>query len=169
MKQALLRTALRKDVVGLARLSVIILAVFLLLLEFGYRADASTNALLDQLSYGLVIGATFVMFGSLLRTNLRKEHLRKAELAWFVAALVLILVEPLGLKTLVTEGRWPNLIFLFLFVFIELSRLEIGRNSALFNPALLFTTSFILVIAIGAALLMLPNATTRPMALVDAV
>ena len=169
MKQALLRTALRKEVVGLARLTVIILAVFLLLLEFGYRADASTSALLDQLCYGLVIGATFVMFGSLLRTSLRKEHLRKAELAWFIAAVVLILVEPLGVKTLITEGRWPNLIFLFLFVFIELSRLEIGRNSTLFNPALLFTTSFVLVIAIGAALLMLPKATTRPMALVDAV
>lgn len=169
MKQALLRTALRKEVVGLARLTVIILAVFLLLLEFGYRADASTSALLDQLSYGLVIGATFVMFGSLLRTSLRKEHLRKAELVWFIAAVVLILVEPLGVKTLITDGRWPNLIFLFLFVFIELSRLEIGRNSTLFNPALLFTTSFVLVIAIGAALLMLPKATTRPMALVDAV
>lgn len=169
MKQALLRTALRKEVVGLARLTVIILAVFLLLLEFGYRADASTSALLDQLSYGLVIGATFVMFGSLLRTSLRKDHLRKAELAWFIAAVVLILVEPLGVKTLITDGRWPNLIFLFLFVFIELSRLEIGRNSTLFNPALLFTTSFVLVIAIGAALLMLPKATTRPMALVDAV
>ena len=169
MKQALLRTVLRKEVVGLARLLVIILSVFLLLLEFGYRADAATNALLDQLSYGLVIGATFVMLGSLLRTNLRNEHLRKAELVWFVAALILIVVEPIGVKTLLTEGRWPNLTFLFLFVFIELSRLEIGRNSVLFNPALLFTSSFILVITIGAALLMLPNATTRPIALVDAV
>jgi len=169
MKQALLRSVLRKEVVGLARLLVIILAVFLLLLEFGYRADAATNSLLDQLSYGLVIGATFVMLGSLLRTSLRKERLRKAELVWFIAAVILIVVEPLGLKTTMTEGRWPNLVFLFLFVFIELSRLEIGRNSVLFNPALLFTSSFILVIAIGSALLMLPNATTRPIALVDAV
>ncbi len=169
MKQTLLRTALRKEVVGLARLTVIILAVFLLLLEFGYQADPATSALLNQLSYGLVIAAAFVTLGSLLRTNLRRIPLRKAELAWFMAALLLILSKPLGLHHLVVHERWPYLLFLGLFVFIEFSRLEIGRNSVLFNPALLFTTSFFLIIAIGAALFMLPNATTRTMSMVDAV
>ena len=169
MKQTLLRTLLRKEVVGLARLTVIILAVFLVLLEFGYQADTSTNALLDQLSYGLVIAAAFVMLGSVLRTNLRGQGFRKAELAWFIAAVTLILVEPLGLDWIGADQRWPHLIFLCFFVFIELSRLEIGRNSVLFNPALLFTTSFVLIIAIGSALLMLPNASTRSFGLVDAV
>ena len=82
MKYTLLRTVLRKEVVGLARLTVIILAVFLMLLEFGYRADKSTSALLDQLSYGLVIAATFVTLGSLFRTWLRELPLRKAEMFW---------------------------------------------------------------------------------------
>lgn len=169
MRQTLLRTVLRKEVVGLARFTVIILSIFLFLLEFGYRADAATSDLLDQLSYGLVAAASFVTFSSLSRTYLRGMHLRKAELAWFMAALILIVAKPLGLEIWGGEYRWPHLLFLFFFVFIELSRLELGRNSVLFNPALLFTTSFALLIAIGSGLLMLPNAATRPLATVDAL
>ena len=52
MKRTLLRTVLRKEVVGLARVTVMLLTAFLFLLEFGYRADASTADLLEQLSYG---------------------------------------------------------------------------------------------------------------------
>ncbi len=169
MKHTLLRTLLRKEVVGLARLTVIILSAFLFLLEFGYRADASTSELLDQLSYGLVCAAAFVTLGSLLRTFLREIHLRKAELAWFFAAVALILARPLGMENWGGDYRWPHLTFLAFFVFIELSRLELGRNSVLFNPALLFTVSFVLVIAMGSALFMLPNASTRPLGMVNAI
>lgn len=169
MKRALLRTALRKEVVGLARVTIIILTAFLLLLEFGYRSDASTYHLLEVLSYGLVIAATFVTLGSMLRTGLRGEHIRKAELAWFVAALALIIGKAVSAEPLDAMGHWPFLLFLLTFSFIELSRLEIGRNSTLFNPALLFVTSFMILIAIGSALFLLPNATTRPITLIDAV
>ncbi|MDQ3100460.1 MAG: hypothetical protein M3R08_03665 [Bacteroidota bacterium] len=169
MKQSLLRTVLRKEVVGLARAIVIILAVFLFMLEFGYRADRSTEKLLDQLSYGLVIAAAFVTLGSILRTVLRERPVRKAETIWFLSALLLIYVRAVGIQFLAVEYHWPHLVFLLFFVFIELSRLEIGRHSALFNPALLFAASFILLICIGSALFMLPNATTRPIAMVDAV
>ena len=61
MKQSLLRTVLRREMVGLARVTVIVLAVFLFLLEFGYSTDTATGLLLDQLRYGLVIAAGFVM------------------------------------------------------------------------------------------------------------
>ena len=169
MKRTLLRTVLRKEVVGLARLTVILLTGFLFLLEFGYHADAATNDLLEQLSYGLVIGAAFVTLGSLLRTGLRGDHMRKAELIWFVTALVLIAVMPTSHRLWSAIGHWPLLFFLLIFVMIEFSRLEIGRNSTLFNPALLFCTSFILIIAIGTALLMLPKSATRPISLVDAL
>ena len=169
MKRTLLRTVLRKEVVGLARLTVILLTGFLFLLEFGYHADEATNDLLEQLSYGLVIGAAFVTLGSLLRTGLRGDHMRKAELIWFVTALVLIAVMPTSHRLWSAIGHWPLLFFLLIFVMIEFSRLEIGRNSTLFNPALLFCTSFILIIAIGTALLMLPKSATRPISLVDAL
>lgn len=169
MKRTLLRTVLRKEVVGLARVTVMLLTGFLFLLEFGYRADAATTALLEQLSYGLVIGAAFVTLGSLLRTSLRGDHVRRAELLWLVMALVLIIGMPASRSAWDAFGHWPMLFFLLLFCFIELSRLEIGRNSTLFNPALLFVASFVLLIAVGTALFLLPNSTTRPITLVDAL
>lgn len=135
MKRALLRTVLRREVVGLARVTVIILTVFLVLLEFGYRSDANTYALLEQLSFGLVIIAAFVTLGSLLRVGFRGEHVRKAELFWFFAAAALIISKALAMPLIDSMGRWPLLVFLIFFTFIELSRLEIGRNSTLFNPA----------------------------------
>jgi GDPmannose 4,6-dehydratase len=169
MKKSLLRTVLRKEVVGLARITVIILAVFLFLLEFGFRSDGSTAQLLDQLSYGLVIAAAFVTLGSLLRTSLRQQHIRKAELIWFFAALLLIFIKPAGMAVWHHAYHWPNLVFLLGFIFIELSRLELGRNSTLFNPALLFTTSFVLIIAVGTALFLLPKAGTRQITLIEAL
>ncbi|MBL7964566.1 MAG: hypothetical protein JNM31_12080 [Flavobacteriales bacterium] len=169
MKRALLRTALRREVVGLARIVVIILAIFLLLLEFGLKSELSMVARLDLLNYGLVCAAAFVTLGSLLRNSLRNEPQRKAEVLWFLVALFLIFGRPLGLTEWAGLSRWPYLVFLLLFVFIEFSRLEIGRNTRLFNPALLFTASFILVIAIGTALFLLPNASTRPLSITEAL
>ncbi len=169
MKQSLLRTVLRREMVGLARVTVIVLAVFLFLLEFGYSTDTATGLLLDQLSYGLVIAAGFVTLGSVLRAKLREETVRNAEFVWFILAVVLVLARPLGLEVWDRTQHWPHLLFLLGFIFIELSRLELGRNSTLFNPALLFTVSFVLIIAIGSALFLLPNASTRHMSLVEAV
>lgn len=169
MKQSLLRTVLRREMVGLARVTVIVLAVFLFLLEFGYSTDTATGLLLDQLSYGLVIAAGFVTLGSVLRAKLREETVRNAEFVWFILAVFLVLARPLGLEVWDRTQHWPHLLFLLGFIFIELSRLELGRNSTLFNPALLFTVSFVLIIAIGSALFLLPNASTRHMSLVEAV
>lgn len=153
----------------MARITVIILAVFLILLEFGYQGSSAMAGRMDQLSYGLVIAAALVTLSSLLRVALRKEDQRKAELLWFLIALFLIIGRPLGLTAWAETASWPYQVFLLFFVFIEFSRLEIGRNSRLFNPALLFVASFIITIAIGTALFMLPNASTRPLSLTEAL
>lgn len=169
MRQTLLRTVLRREVVGLARITVIILAVFLFLLEFGYQSNIAMAQRLDQLFYGLVVAAAFVTLGSLLRVTLRKSRHRNAEVLWFLIALFLIIGRPMGLTPWTATASWPYQVFLLLFVFIEFSRLEIGRNSRLFNPALLFVASFIITIAIGTALFTLPNAATRPLSLTEAL
>ncbi len=107
MKRSLLRTVLRREVVGLARIIVILLAIFLFLLEFGYRADRATDRLLDQLSFGLVLAAAFVTLGSILRRNLRELPVRKAEAFWFLAALLLIYQRVSGLDLFDPSHHWP--------------------------------------------------------------
>lgn len=169
MKQALLRSVLRKEVVALARVAAIFLTFLLVLVEFGLQADAASAGLMDRLAFALVCFAAFVTLGSLLRSGLRGRRLRPAEATWFVVAVVLIVLPLLGLRLWPVDARWPYLVFLLLFSFIELSRWEIGRNTRLFNPALLFAASFIVLIAIGTALFMLPNAATRPLPFVDAL
>lgn len=169
MRQTLLRTVLRKEVIGLARLVIIVLAVFLILLEFGYQSRANMLGQLDQLSYFLVGAAAFVTLGSMIRIWLRKGQQRKAELFWFAVALFLIVGRPLGLTPWAELANWPYLVFLLIFVIIEFSRLEVGRNTRLFNPALLFVASFVIIIFIGTALLMLPNAATRPLTITESL
>jgi len=61
-----------------------------------------------------------------------------------------------------------SLLVLLLFVF-ELSRFDIRNITLVLNPAQLFMMSFAFLIFSGAALLMLPNATTHPISFVDAL
>lgn len=169
MRKTLLRTVLRKEVIGLARLLIMVLAVFLILLDFGYESHTSAVDRIHELSYRLVGAAAFVTFGSMLRVWLRKGEQRKAELLWFAIALFLLAGSPIGLTPWAEVESWPYLVFLSFFIIIEFSRLELGRNSRLFNPALLFVASFMIIIFIGTALLMLPNASTRPLSLTEAL
>ncbi len=163
MRQTLLKTVLRKEVIGLARLVIAVLAVFLILLEFGYQSSETILDKLGRLSYALVAAATFATFGTILRTWLRKADQRRAELVWFSIALFLMVGRPLGLTPWAEEASWPYQVFLTFYIFIEFSRLELGRNTRLFNPALLFVASFVVIIFIGTALFMLPNSATRPL------
>lgn len=169
MRQTLLKTILRKEVIGLARLVIGVLAVFLILLEFGYQSSEALLDRLGRLSDSLVAAATIATFGSIVRTWLRKAPQRLAELIWFVIALFLLVGRPLGLTPWAEEDSWPNQVFLTFYIFIEFSRLELGLNTRLFNPALLFVASFIVIIFIGTALFMLPNSATRPLTLTEAL
>lgn len=59
---------------------------------------------------------------------------------------------------------------LFIAIFaIELSRNAVSFYTRSINPALIFLISFFMIIAIGAGLLMLPNATNGKLSLVDAL
>lgn len=169
MRQTLLKTVLRKEVIGLARLVIGVLAVFLILLEFGYQSSEAILDKLDRLSDALVAAATFATFGTILRTWLRKAPQRRAELIWFAIALFLMVGRPLGLTPWAEEDSWPYQVFLTFYIFIEFSRLELGRNTRLFNPALLFVASFVVIIFIGTALFMLPNSATRPLSLTESL
>ena len=58
---------------------------------------------------------------------------------------------------------------MLLLSMIHLSRQTFTLMQTRIKPSLLFLLSFIFVILIGAGLLMLPNATTRPIHFVDAL
>lgn len=61
-----------------------------------------------------------------------------------------------------------NLLIFILFL-IELSRWSLAINKLKIHPAVVFILSFLLVIVIGTGMLMLPNATTNGISLVDAL
>ncbi len=167
-RRFMLRTLLRHEVVVLTRLLVVVLTVLLALLELGYSGQAPTSGMRQELLAGLMFGAGIVMLGSMLRTILRGMRPRWAEIAWFAVWCSLFATDPIGLPVWGDVGALGNLVFLGLFVFIELSRLELGGGFTL-SPALLFTFSFILLISVGTALLMLPASAVRPLGLIEAL
>lgn len=169
MRRTLLRIVLRKEVLTTARLSAVFFIFLLFLSEFGFQASAGSAHLLEGLGFTLVCFSAIVTGAGLLRTVLVHDRIRRAEAIWLAGALVLIVLGPTGLHPWAPEANWPYLSFLMAFALIELSRLELGRNTRLFNPALLFAAGFVFMIALGTAFLMLPNAATRPLRFVDAL
>jgi Trk-type K+ transport system membrane component len=169
MKQALLRTILRKEVLGVARSIAIFTTVLLVLFEFGVHPGQGAAQLLDGLAYGLVCLTAVVTLLTIVRAVLRGDRVRRAELWWLAGAISLIALRPAGIQPWPTDATWPHLIFLLVFTAIELSRLDLGRGTARFNPALLFAASFVLLIVLGSLLLRMPDATTRPLPYVDAL
>lgn len=169
MRRTLLRIVLRKEVLTTARLTAVFFIFLLFLSEFGFQASAGSADLLEGLGFTLVCFSAIVTGAGLLRTVLVHDRIRRAEAIWLAGALVLIVLGPTGLHPWAPEANWPYLSFLMAFALIELSRLELGRNTRLFNPALLFAAGFVFMIALGTAFLMLPNAATRPLRFVDAL
>ena len=169
MRRTLLRIVLRKEVLTTARLTAVFFIFLLFLSEFGFQASAGSAHLLEGLGFTLVCFSAIVTGAGLLRTVLVHDRIRRAEAIWLAGALVLIVLGPTGLHPWAPEANWPYLSFLMAFALIELSRLELGRNTRLFNPALLFAAGFVFMIALGTAFLMLPNAATRPLRFVDAL
>lgn len=90
---------------------------------------------------------------------------------YLVTGIALLLLFSLDIDHAI---QWMNnhyvysLIILLLFLF-EFSRFDIRKATLVLNPAQLFMLSFALLILAGAALLKLPNATTSPISLVDAL
>jgi hypothetical protein len=66
------------------------------------------------------------------------------------------------------EASLTNILICLLFS-IELSRLSLGVNKLAIHPALIFILSFLLVILVGTALLMLPNSTVGGITWIDAL
>ncbi|EOZ96558.1 Potassium uptake protein, integral membrane component, KtrB [Indibacter alkaliphilus LW1] len=81
---------------------------------------------------------------------------------------VIELGYPLTVGNLEIKAFLVNLLILILFL-IELSKLSLIANQLKLHPALVFILSFLIVIVIGTCMLLLPNATTNGISLIDAL
>ncbi len=169
MKPFLLRTILRKEVLGVARLTVILITALLVLFEFGVHPGRGAASLLEGLAYALVCFTAVVTLLTIMRSLLRNGKARKAEILWLFGAVVFIALRRSAYTPWHHDTTWPYLAFLVLFAFIELSRFDLGRRRGLFNPALLFAGGFMVMITIGTGLLMLPRAAPEPLGFVNAL
>src|SRR5688572_18761602 len=124
MNRPFYHSLLSRELIGLLKAVIIILSVLLFLFEFGFRSDRATDELLDRMSFGLVVAAALATLASLMRARLYRGSARKAEVLWFLIAMILISFRLIDHRLIDQQNHWPYLVFLAFFILIELSRLE---------------------------------------------
>lgn len=156
-----------------------IASLFVLIYQFGFQQTSETIHHL-YLSRIYILLAFFI--GITLRYIVRFGEIIQEKLLYLDIGIYFLLFAVLSAKVFfreVIQQSLPYLDFLSkpLFVYtlmlllsmIHLSRQTFTLMQTRIKPSLLFLLSFIFVILIGAGLLMLPNATTRPIYFVDAL
>ena len=156
-----------------------IASLFVLIYQFGFQQTSETIHHL-YLSRIYILLAFFI--GITLRYIVRFGEIIQEKLLYLDIGIYFLLFAVLSAKVFfreVIQQSLPYLDFLSkpLFVYtlmlllsmIHLSRQTFTLMQTRIKPSLLFLLSFIFVILIGAGLLMLPNATTRPIHFVYAL
>ena len=171
------------DIKHIAAEGIILLAsiasLFVLVYQFGFQQTSETIHHLYLSRIYILLG---FFIGITLRYIVRFNEIIQEKLLYLDIGIYFLLFAVLSAKVFfrdVIERSLPYLDFLSkpLFVYtlllllsvIHLSRQTFTLMQTRIKPSLLFLLSFIFVILIGAGLLMLPNATTRPIHFVDAL
>ena len=172
-----------KGLLNIAAEGIILLAsiasLFVLVYQFGFQQPNETIHHLYLSRIYILLG---FFIGITLRYIVRFNEIIQEKLLYLDIGIYFLLFAVLSAKVFfrdVIERSLPYLDFLSkpLFVYtlllllsvIHLSRQTFTLMQTRIKPSLLFLLSFIFVILIGAGLLMLPNATTRPIHFVDAL
>jgi len=172
-----------KGLLNIAAEGIILLAsiasLFVLVYQFGFQ---QTNETIHHLYLSRIYILLGFFIGITLRYIVRFNEIIQEKLLYLDIGIYFLLFAVLSAKVFfrdVIERSLPYLDFLSkpLFVYtlmlllsvIHLSRQTFTLMQTRIKPSLLFLLSFIFVILIGAGLLMLPNATTRPIHFVDAL
>lgn len=172
-----------KGLLNIAAEGIILLAsiasLFVLVYQFGFQQTSETIHHLYLSRIYILLG---FFIGITLRYIVRFNEIIQEKLLYLDIGIYFLLFAVLSAKVFfrdVIERSLPYLDFLSkpLFVYtlllllsvIHLSRQTFTLMQTRIKPSLLFLLSFIFVILIGAGLLMLPNATTRPIHFVDAL
>ncbi|WP_455637855.1 TrkH family potassium uptake protein [Parabacteroides sp.] len=156
-----------------------IASLFVLVYQFGFQQTSETIHTLYQ---GQIYILLAFFIGITLRYIVRFSEIIQEKLLYLDISIYFLLFAVLSAKVFfrdIIRQSLPYLDFLShpLFVYImilvlsviHLSRQTFTLMQTRIKPSLLFLLSFIIVILVGAGLLMLPNATTRPIHFVDAL
>lgn len=156
-----------------------IASLFVLIYQFGFQQTSETIHSLS-LSRIYILLAFFV--GISLRYAVKFKDIIQEKLLYLDISIYFLLFSVLSAKVFFKEAIEQSLpyldflsspvfvyIMILLLSIIHLSRQTFTLMQTHIKPSLLFLLSFIFVILIGAGLLMLPNATTRPIHFVDAL
>lgn len=167
---------------GLAETIILLASIaslFVLVYQFGFVQTAETSQLLDIVR-PLVLLAFFT--GITLRYAVRFKDIVQEKMLYLDISIYFLLFSVLSSKlffkeaiehslpylTFFADSHFVYLLF-FLLSVIHLSRQTFTLMQSRIKPALLFLISFVFIILVGAGLLSLPNATTKPIAFIDAL
>ncbi len=154
-------------------------SLFVLIYQFGFvQTTDSIHTIRDIYPFLLLTFFT----GITLRYIVKSQEIIQEKMLYIDICIYFLLFAVLSSKMFFKETIAQSLPYLtFLshpicvyslllgLSIIHLSRQAFGLMQAKIKPALLFLLSFVFVILVGAGLLSLPNATTQPIAFIDAL
>jgi trk system potassium uptake protein len=150
--------------------TIVIIAIFGCIYDFGFNHPNWITIIIEE-TYKLAIIAGMV---SIILRYLSVKHIPRKKV-WFIDGififilLILILNKYSGFELPGFTKRQGIFIALLIILIREYSVLNLYLKKQYLNPALLFVSSFILVIFSGAFLLILPNATINGISFIDAL
>lgn len=158
-------------------LQILSLAAFgLLVYDLGFRENVQ-DGVLGKVYYVLLL---FLSLGFIIRLFSKSEKYSLARYIVEITIILFLLIVSLAnfgaidIDNTIVVGNLPiksifvNLLIFILFL-IELSKFSLSVNQLKIHPALVFILSFLVVIAIGTGMLLLPNATKEGISLIDAL
>ena len=158
-------------------LSLSILAFAVLILDWGFVAEPWVDKAIYWFYWWFNLS---VMLGLVLRIfflqkqSERGKHRRRAQYVMLGLSLLVFLTElfaPAWLESADGDASKHLVIYLIIILlfFEEISERLFVANTFVVHPALIFSLSFVVLIFFGAAMLMLPTATTKDISFVDAL
>ncbi len=131
--------------------------------EFGYTITDSGKA---YIIWGYKIIPQIFLYGSLIKIALNYKLIGKEKGFWIEIIILLLLL--FTLITQKTEYILLHTLLLFISI-IQLSKAVVSNLQRRLRPEMMFASSFVTIIFIGAALLMLPKAHQEPLDFTDAL
>lgn len=155
-------------------LSVVLFIAFgLVIYQIGVPKEQQitdvVNNVLRQIPRLLILLYFGKWFLSLLKRENREASRYREYLPDFLLFLVLVVFDRFKHTNTLLEGEWFLYMLICVFFVIRVMREGARVKASLLNPSILFVVSFLLLITIGTALLLVPSATNGNLNFVDAL